>query len=253
MTRIIQLFHDASKRREYLVHLEDQSIRFFVFANVEELKAQDPSFFQVYSDTGELISDEPVKDHPGPYFVSIDIISADARGAITLSRRLSVALMRHLRSADDVELCGLLLGRRSSAGQEFMVAAFPPLAQQTRNYVVINSRMLFLFGRAIENARLLPDEVAFGWVHTHLDSPPRLSPVDLGTLTRLRLLHRGVIAMVFNKRHALEGLATYDSEARPIRVIIRDAADTEPMARTLRDEVCKTFEAVGIPPPMVLL
>lgn len=253
MIRVVQLFHDASKRREYTVEEPEQPIRDFVFASVEDLRSQDPRFFQVYSEVGELISDTAVKDHPGPYFVSIDIISASAAHAVRLSPSLQPRLMRHLRSTTNVELCGVLLGRKDSGGQDFFVVIFPPLTEQTRNYVVIDSRMLFLIGAAVMKSGVAPEELAFGWVHTHLDSPPRLSQIDLGTLDRLRLLHPQVVAMVFNDRYAEEGLAAYDAQARRVAVTVGTAADgTRELADAFADAVRTTFESAGVAPPLVL-
>jgi proteasome lid subunit RPN8/RPN11 len=253
MTRTVQLFHDAAKRKDYPVGDPDQLIRDFVFASVEELQEQDPRFFQVYSEAGELISEDPVKDHAGPYFVSIDIISARAEPAVRLSPSLEGKLLRHLRSAPDVELCGVLLGRKTPGGQDFFMGIFPALNEQTRNYVVIDSRILFLIGKAIAESGASADGLAFGWVHTHLDSPPRLSQIDLGTLSRLRLLHPDVVAMVFNERYPDEGLATYDAQARRVFVTPDPEVGPDGLAEKMAEMIKATFESACMPPPLVML
>lgn len=253
MTRVVQLFHDASKRKEYPVGEPGQPIRDFVFASVEELRAQDPRFFQVYSEAGDLISEESVEDHPGPYFVSIDIISAQGAPAVRLSPSMEAGLMRHLRSVSDVELCGVLLGRRGEGGQEFFAAVFPPLNEQTRNYVVIDSRILFLIGKAAALDGAAADELAFGWVHTHLDSPPRLSHIDMGTLSRLRLLHPEVVAMVFNERYPDEGLAAYDARARRVAVTVGAYRSPARPAEELAEAIRATFDSAGVQPPLVMI
>jgi len=222
MKRSVQLFHEVTGAREYLVADETVSVKDFVFSVVEELRDQDTEFFEVYSDDGSRIGDRKVEDVLGPYIVVCDIISAGVSAAQRAGEKLWIRrpfherLRGYLESFTTVETCGFLLGARSDDTPEYMIGVFPSLDLQTRNDAVVGSEHLALIHLAVRSAVLPGRELAFAWIHTHLDTPPRLSLKDRKTLARLRSLAPKACALIFNQRYPELGIVGYTSNAARI-------------------------------------
>jgi hypothetical protein len=230
--RTIQLFHEVSGAREYSVADENVTVKDFAFSVVEELRDQDKEFFEVYATDGARIGDRKVADALDPYIVVCDIISArgqianESGAALRIGPDFSSRLRGYLESFDNVETCGFLLGLRRDDAPEYMLGVFPELDMQTRNDAVVGSLDVALILLGARNIQLAEGRLSLAWIHTHLDTPPRLSVQDKGTLARLRSLAPETCAMIFNRRFASLGIVSYRSDGTrlPLLQVAPDSA-----------------------------
>lgn len=256
MKRAVQLFHEVTGAREYSVTDETMAVKEFVFSVVEELRDQDKEFFEVYAGDGSRIGDRKVVDALGPYIVVCDIISARADAAECRGQVLWIRggfherLRSFLETFDDVETCGFLLGTWKGDAPEYVVGVFPELELQTRNDAVVGSQHVALVHLGVRNATLHGDRPALAWIHTHLDTPPRLSSRDRRTLARLRSLAPETCAMIFNQRFPDLGIVSYLSDGTRVPLLEASGAPAEDgLAVSIRDSIARVYAGCGKEPP----
>lgn len=256
MKREIQLFHEVSGHRECEVIDGDVEVKDFVFSVVEELQQHDKEFFEVYGLNGELISKKRVGECPGPYVVVCEIISATRLGwdgveeAVTVPGDVYERLHTFLSAFDATETCGLLIGRLDNGVQKFVLGTFPELSKQTLHDAVIRSQDVALIMLGAVKAKEPGEKLAFGWIHTHLVSPPRLSPPDRQTLARLRTLVPDIAAFVFNKEFRELGVVGYKADGSRVNVArIGQDEEDRVFAAKARTSIEELYRARGLPIP----